>query len=124
VTNPNQPVVNVRLTMAAVTATQQAIEAADDPQDHLNTLYLSSMIELAKTTDMRDRFKVDRSTEKQRQVSLKRRDSILARHACAFRDVEILRRVADAMGLELMDVAAWAREMHQRASEKSAGVAS
>lgn len=117
------PVVTVRIPMAAIDATRQAIEAADDPQDHLNTLYLSSMIELAKTTDMRDRHKVDRSTEKQRQVSLKRRDSILARHACAYRDVEILRRVASVTGLELMDVAEWAREMHQRASEKSAGVA-
>lgn len=117
------PVITVRIPASAIDATRQAIDAADDPHDHLNTLYLRSMIELAKTTDMRDRFKVDRSTEKARQQSLKRRDSILARHACAYRDVEILKRVAHAMELELMDVAQWAREMHVKASEKSAGVA-
>jgi hypothetical protein len=117
------PVTTVRIPRIALDETRRAIEESDNPELHLNTMYLASMIELAKTTDMRDRFKVDRSTEKQRQVTLKRRDAILARHACAFRDVKILERVAGVMGLELMDVAEWAREMHQRASEKSAGVA-
>lgn len=120
--DPQAPVVTVRIPRAAVDATISVLQNEDDPQGKHDELYLASMLELAKTTDMRDRHKVDRSTEKKRQVSLKRRDSILARHAMAYRDTQILERVAQVMGLTLFDVAGWAREQHRLASERPAGV--